>query len=1091
MNRTMTKWIFQLAFKAARFSKKTLIYQTLIILLLAAIITGSLLTGYSVKESLRRSAAGKLGNTGVVISSGERFFDPSVAGRMTKTSGIASAGFLEIKGYCQLLSTQKKALNSTIFAIDSGFFRFQGFTPILINQGEVAINRKLADYLGAVTGDELIMHYRNPADVPAGAPFSPSRETDKMVVRKITRILEADESGNFSLSISQVVPMNIFMSLGDVEEEGQKSKINRLAFQNSGANMVDELSSILKKTIRPGDIGFRFRTISKTGETEIVSDRVFIDNEVIKELKEAVPASAPLLTYLGNSFKHGIRSTPYSFVATLPSTIYPEAPGGNNILINPWLAEDLSAAVGDSIQMTWFSPDSLNKLVEKKDKFLVTGIVKMEGIWADSLLMPAFPGIAGTKSCSDWDAGTLIKLNEIRKKDEDYWKKNGGTPKAFISYEKGKEIWGNNYGPATAIRIPAGSDISEIEDRLAGKIDPFKAGFTITDLYGDSLKAADESVDFGELFLSLGFFLIIASLILLSFTVTSFLESKSGELRTLNALGFKNRVIGRLLFLELAIMALPGSILGAFSGYFINVLITLALNSVWQGAVQTNTLKSFFSPSMIITGFVMTIVPVVILAVYKIRMFFRKTELREKVGNILHRSGKWRSAVIITALATAILFALSLYMHDQKVLLSFAAGTVLFIFMILFFRYLILSFASKIKPGSGSPEKLFYNYYSFYPSHAVMPVLFIAAGVFAVFVTGANRVDSDSSVLMASGGTGGYQLWCESSLPAMEDLNSATGRKEAGIDDPELEALTFVQAKRYAGDDASCLNLNHVAMPPLIGLDPARFINKGAFSFSGALKDPDLKNTWEFLNHTNRNNVIYGIADQTVLEWGLKIGIGDTLVVRAENGQPLRIIIAGGLKSSIFQGNIIVGMENFVKYFPSVSGSTVMLAEGKPEQAGYYKSVLSERFENKGLNIELTTDRLASFNEVTNTYLSVFMVLGALGMIIGIAGLGFVLLRNYNFRKREFALMLATGFTMGKIRMQIISEQIVLLLTGIATGVFSAVISTLPSITVGSEIPWITLLVMILAIALAGLAALFISVRSVTSGSLITVLRKD
>ena len=68
------------------------------------------------------------------------------------------------------------------------------------------------------------------------------------------------------------------------------------------------------------------------------------------------------------------------------------------------------------------------------------------------------------------------------------------------------------------------------------------------------------------------------------------------------------------------------------------------------------------------------------------------------------------------------------------------------------------------------------------------------------------------------------------------------------------------------------------------------------------------------------------------------------------------------------------------------------------------------------LKLKRLSDRLASFYEVTNTYLSVFGVFGALGMITGIAGLGFVLLRNYNYRRREFALMLATGFNVKKIR---------------------------------------------------------------------------
>ena len=64
---------------------------------------------------------------------------------------------------------------------------------------------------------------------------------------------------------------------------------------------------------------------------------------------------------------------------------------------------------------------------------------------------------------------------------------------------------------------------------------------------------------------------------------------------------------------------------------------------------------------------------------------------------------------------------------------------------------------------------------------------------------------------------------------------------------------------------------------------------------------------------SSEHNTIYGIADQTVLEWGLKIKTGDTLVLRAENGQPLNIIIAAGLQSSVFQGNVLIGKEKFLK----------------------------------------------------------------------------------------------------------------------------------------------------------------------------------
>ena len=76
--------------------------------------------------------------------------------------------------------------------------------------------------------------------------------------------------------------------------------------------------------------------------------------------------------------------------------------------------------------------------------------------------------------------------------------------------------------------------------------------------------------------------------------------------------------------------------------------------------------------------------------------------------------------------------------------------------------------------------------------------------------------------------------------------------------------------KRFAGNDASCLNLNHVTVPPLLGADPDEFISRGSFSFARTIEKDNIKNPWEFLNLPPSGNTIYGIADQTVLEWGLE-----------------------------------------------------------------------------------------------------------------------------------------------------------------------------------------------------------------------------
>jgi ABC-type antimicrobial peptide transport system permease subunit len=369
--------------------------------------------------------------------------------------------------------------------------------------------------------------------------------------------------------------------------------------------------------------------------------------------------------------------------------------------------------------------------------------------------------------------------------------------------------------------------------------------------------------------------------------------------------------------------------------------------------------------------------------------------------------------------------------------------------------------------------------------------MFIAAGIFAVIITGVNRMDISDKMKESSGGTGGFQLWCESALPVKENLNSASGRKEFGLDEKNLEDIQFVQAKRSPGDDASCLNLNHITAPPLLGLDPSVFIEKKSFAFASVSKSLGNGNPWEIIQKPALNNTIYGIVDQTVLQWGLKMSLGDTIILKSESGQPLNIILAAGLRSSVFQGYVLIGANNFDRFFPSVPGSTFFLAAGDPGLTATYQSTLIDRFSNYGFSVMPAIDRLASFFEVTNTYLSVFTILGAFGMVLGVCGLGFVLLRNYSQRKREFAIMIATGFSVSNIRKKIITDQVLILSAGIFTGVISAVISTLPSLKGGSEIPWMLLIIIILSVFLTGLIALGLSVRAIKNESLIISLRKE
>jgi len=1083
---------FHIVRRSISYYLKGAVYQVVIIILLTAVITGSLMTGKSVRNSLKQTSFEKLGNTGILISSGIRYFDPALVDRMASETGVKCTGLLEIDGYCQRFTTGQTAPRVKIYAVENDFFSFQGNEEIKIEKGDVAVNEQLASYLGLKKGDELMIRFNTISDIPSDAPFSPGNDVTASVVLKTGNILKSENSGNFSLGISQITPLNIFINRADLTDaNGKIPKINRLLFNNQKNISVKDIYSTLHNLLKPEDTGLSLRLIPKTGGYEIISDRIFIDQSQVDEISKLSISSFPVITYLANSMVHGNRATPYSFVSALDPSLYQGVPVGNGIVINEWLAEDLNAGEGDTLKVSWYSPDPLNRLKEEKMDFIVRQVVKMQGLWSDSLLMPEFPGIAGSESCTDWDAGVEIKMDLIRRKDEDYWNKFGGTPKAFINYEKGKELWAGNFGPATSIRFNKDVTENEIRDKLKGLIDPYKSGFIIADLPQESIKAANEGVDFSTLFLSLGFFIILSALILLVLVVSTFYESKKDEVTTLFSIGFKNREIEKLLFLESGITAVVGAVLGALAGGLFNLIIIKALNSVWQGAVQTNTLISSFDPLSLVIGFAVTVI--LILVILKIKSSrFLKYLSKPETGKTNKPSARKNLLITVIFLTmTIVLIVLSFILDDYSTQLSYSAGVMIFTTLILIIRQYYLG---KQKTGIYSFRKKSHisdSYYSFNPSQAIAPVIFLAAGLFAVIITGVNRMNLSDNMLKPSGGTGGYLLWGESSVPVRGSLTNEAGRKEYGLDEPELKELSLVQARKTSGNDASCLNLNHIASPPLLGIDPSEFVRKGSFSFAVKMEGIEVSNPWLTLDYAPANGTIYGIADQTVLQYGLKIKAGDTLKIRTESGQVLNVIISAGLKSSIFQGYVIIGSENFSRFFPSVPGSQIFLANGNPELAEFYKNTLTERLSEYGVHFEPAGERLTSFFIVTNTYLSVFTILGGIGMILGVAGLGLILIRNFNQRKRDFGLMLAEGFSVKSIRKIVFGEHSLILLAGIFTGIVSALVATRPSIMNNSDLPWKTIAVMILLVLITGLAALAASVKSIKKDTLINRIRKE
>ena len=94
---------------------------------------------------------------------------------------------------------------------------------------------------------------------------------------------------------------------------------------------------------------------------------------------------------------------------------------------------------------------------------------------------------------------------------------------------------------------------------------------------------------------------------------------------------------------------------------------------------------------------------------------------------------------------------------------------------------------------------------------------------------------------------------------------------------------------------------------------------------------------------------------------------------------------------------------------------------------------MNATFRDYGWEMDLAAQRLAEFNSVTNAYLSIFMVLGALGLLVGTFGLVVVLWRSVLERSREIALLKAVGYGRKEIRRLVVREYMFLLLMGIGT----------------------------------------------------------
>ena len=1074
--------ISKFIFRSLWYFKKQHLAILLGTILSTAILTGALIIGDSVNYSLNQIVEKRLGNIEYALMTGDRYVSHELANSFTTELGLKSAAVLSIEGIAINPESSQRVNKSFIYGVDDLFWKLSDLQAIPVSKDEAVVSSNLAQRLNLAIGDQLLLRAENADFIPVNAPFIEEEQPSIALRLTIKDIVGADKLGRFSLKNNQVAPNNIFVSRDFLcEELDLVGYSNTILIEGSDDELItaEFLDQKLNEFWSFADAGLMLKDIAETGQYEILSKRIFMDESTVQSLSKLEPNPNKILTYLVNSLKTNNRTTPYSFVSATSFLFEGKKLAAHEIAINKWLANDLKVGISDSITLDYFTIGPLRTLVEKSTSFIIKEIVETGKNGLNNSLMPDFPGLADANSCSEWETSMPIDLSLIQDEDEAYWNDYKGTPKAYISLETGAELWKSSFGTYTAMRFDQHDlDPKTFKTRALSQLNPMDIGMQFLPVREQGTIAANSGVGFGELFLSLSFFVIVAGILLTTLLYTLNAESRKSETGLLSALGFTKSQIVRIHFFESFFVALLGGVIGAFVGIIYNQVMMQSIQSIWSDIVRTNDLQVFIKSETLVIGALSGMI-IALIVVYLVTFRKLKTPVVNLLKNIvgketeLKRSKLWIKISAYLGICGSIIlviYSMNGSLEKNAGMLMLAGG--LFLFgSIAFVKLYLNSSLIKSSQKTLSLPLLAIKNAGLNQGRSIAVIALLALGSFTILITGSNRKTfyglDDSNV----SGTGGYLIWAESTMPILHDLNEEEN-SELG------SGYHFVQFYNLEGDDASCLNLNLVNQPQLLGVNSEAFDEKQSFSFAQLSDDADEGHPWMALKNSTEEGVIAAYVDLTVLTWGLKKKLGDTLIYLSENGQELSLVIKGALNTSIFQGNVLIDHSQFAKYFPSVGGSKIMLIDADIENQKKVETYLQDNYTDFGIELTATSERLAEFNSVTNTYLTVFMVLGGLGVLIGTIGLGIVLLRNLLERRHEIALLQSLGFNKNTILKLIFLENFILLIVGIFIGVFGAVIGMLPSILSSAfEMPGSFVFIILFAVLLSGVLWIYVPAK--------------
>jgi hypothetical protein len=985
-----------------------------------------------------------------------------------------------------------------------------GFHPVPPpSAGKVFLNEPLAALLDAKAGAAIVVRVPRGSDVPADSPLG--RRSGESIGRRVVvdAVLPATGLGQFALRPTLVTEPLVVLPLTVVEAMlGRADIANRILLTSAAPDSpspgprepsVGRSRDVDLSGVELADVGLVLD--ASAGGLRLTSKRLILPPEVDRHAAAVLAplGGRPSLVFLANALtvpddagRPTEAMVPYSTIAGIDSTSLPlgdlrdEAgqllplPTGDDVIIDQWTAADLAAqgrpvAVGDRLLVTLFAPETVAGRVEEKTHTLrVSGIAAVTGAAAARGFVPDVAGVTDEQSIADWDPPFPFDRSRVRAtpphdEDDRYWKRYGPAPKAFVQLDTARRLAGSRFGQTTAWHLPAGTAATEetIRDQLTSALAtavraaaglPGGAGalgVSVEPVRAEALAAARGSTPFGGLFLGLSSFIIVAGLLLLWLLFGLLIAARRRDIGLLAALGWPPSLLAGWLLLIGGGAAAVGVAVGAALGPWWTSALLTALARSWHREVATGAADAF------------TLAPPAISAVGLAAAAALAFSLAA-VG-----WGAWRAGRASP---------LGMLRGTDGIGAAAWSG-----------RRPIRSLFDLAVRGLGHA-----------PRRTMTVAAIVALAEFLLVAVSSFTLRPPSDLNAHSSPTGGWTWlarFCADTTidPADPDIRAGLGLTASA--EAALAACRIARLRASGGDEASCTNLYATDQPTVLGVDSG-FIARGGFAFAAHAAGPGTPaadNPWllleppphDFRTENAREDipedqgtarVVPAILDQATAQWALKLGgVGARFEIAADDGRRVPLEIVGLLDGSILQGSVVVSEADFLAMFPGQSGYRLAVVDASGVPAALdpvVPAALAAAWADAAVAVESTAARLRSLQAVQNTFLTGFQLLGGLGLLLGTAGVAAVQAQGVVERRGALSLLRAVGFGLGRVRLLLVLETLVMVGIGLVVGAIAGWLAV--ASLAGQQWPavWIAL-TCTATLAVASLAGLAVASREV------------